>query len=258
MSRSSTSTPSSTMTTTNSKGPKKRHASGHGFSGRHTAIARKRPGSTTFLASHSPGVGSGKPGEISQKSSSKSSSQGGQDGPSSVFLILQRAVLSGTIGTLGFFADVLCFSIIMLKKPIALVLTLWILALMATQLSKRIRTAFKPLCVIPGLARLPMCIVDLHPSKLDELIRADYPALMDIQTMTLEKLLDEAAGGSGVVYEIKRAEIATGDLLTLVRLSDLTARDILADTLVNFINTARLTGEGLQRLGTQVNGAVDS
>lgn len=86
---------------------------------------------------------------------------------------------------------------------------------------------------------------------------ADYPKLMDVQTNTFEQLLDQTAGGSGLSLEVKKAEMATNDLVTLVRVSDLRSRDLLAETLVNFVDEARKTARGLQRFTSKVQGSVD-
>jgi hypothetical protein len=80
---------------------------------------------------------------------------------------------------------------------------------------------------------------------------------MDVQSATFEHLLDESVGGSGLSLEIKKAQLATADLATLVRISDLKSREMLADTLVEFMNDAKSTGSGLQRLSSKVGGAVD-
>jgi hypothetical protein len=57
--------------------------------------------------------------------------------------------------------------------------------------------------------------------------------------------------------EIKKAEMATTDLVTLVRVSDLKSRDMLADLLARFVDDAKKTGRGLQKLSSKVGGAVD-
>lgn len=86
---------------------------------------------------------------------------------------------------------------------------------------------------------------------------ADYPKLINVQTATFESLLDESVGGSGLALEIKKAEMATVDLNTLIRVSNLKSRDLIAETLSEFIEDAKRTGRGLQKLSSKVGGAVD-
>jgi hypothetical protein len=78
-----------------------------------------------------------------------------------------------------------------------------------------------------------------------------------VQSATFEQLLGQATGGLGLSLEIKKAEMATADLVTLVRASDLRSREVLANTLSTFVQDARNTGRGLQRLNAKIGGAVD-
>jgi ABC-type transporter Mla subunit MlaD len=57
--------------------------------------------------------------------------------------------------------------------------------------------------------------------------------------------------------EIKKAEIATSDLVTLVRASNLSSRELLADLLEQFTRDARRTAQRLQRLNAKFNGGMD-
>jgi hypothetical protein len=82
--------------------------------------------------------------------------------------------------------------------------------------------------------------------------------MVHVQSVTFEQLLDESAGGSGLSLEIKKAEMATSDLVTLVRVSShFKSRDLLAEALTQFINDAKRTGRGLQKLSSKITGAVD-
>jgi len=57
--------------------------------------------------------------------------------------------------------------------------------------------------------------------------------------------------------EIKKVEMATSDLVTRIRISDLKAKDTLAESLGEFLKDARKVGRGLQKLASKVGGAVD-
>ncbi len=86
---------------------------------------------------------------------------------------------------------------------------------------------------------------------------ADFPALVDVQSKTFEKMLEESIGGSTLSLEIKKSEIATKDLITLVKVSELKTRDLVAQTLSDFVNDAKATSEGLQKLSSHVKYTVD-
>jgi hypothetical protein len=81
--------------------------------------------------------------------------------------------------------------------------------------------------------------------------------MIDVQSAMFEQLLDEAVGGSSLALEIKKAEMATTDLIALVRVSKLSSRDVLAESLAEFVEDAKTTGRGLQKLNAKVRGAVD-
>ena len=64
-------------------------------------------------------------------------------------------------------------------------------------------------------------------------------------------------GGTTLSLDIKKTEMATKDLVTVVKSSDLRSKNLLADALVAFIGDARDTGRGLQTLNARINSAVD-
>ena len=162
--------------------------------------------------------------------------------------------LQGAWFTLQYFFDIFSTAIRLLRRPLSLIAFLWLLALIVGQITHTLRGAFAPLCILPGFHGSRFC----RPPDIPKLpVWADYPKLIDVQSATFEHLLDESVGGSGLSLEIKKAQMATADLATLVRVSDLKSRDLLADTLVEFVNDAKNTGSGLQRLSSRIGGAVD-
>lgn len=163
-----------------------------------------------------------------------------------------HGALQGAWFTLQYLFDIFSTSIRLLRGPLSLVVFLWLLTFI-------IRPALlAPLCYLPGLYGSRFCRpLDTH-GKGKSPQWADYPKLVEVQSASFEHLLDELVGGSGLSLEIKKAQMATADLATLVRASDLKSRDMLADTLLEFVNDARYTGSGLQRLSSRIGGAVDS
>ncbi|EPQ52782.1 hypothetical protein GLOTRDRAFT_117490 [Gloeophyllum trabeum ATCC 11539] len=153
--------------------------------------------------------------------------------------------------------DVFARAVRLLRIPFSILLVVWILAFAAGKLSDSIRLVLSPLCIIPGVSSSALCSWDDGWDGRSARW-ADYPKLVDMQSSTFEQLLDESVGGSGLALEIKKAEIATSDLTTLVRISDLNSRDLLADSLSGFVEEAKKTGRGLQKLSAKIGGAVDS
>ena len=91
-----------------------------------------------------------------------------------------------------------------------------------------------------------------------EVQRADYPRLVEIQSANFVQLMDGAVGTSALGLEIKKAEMATKDLVTLVGVSDLRSRDLLAGVLLDFVEDAKKTGKGLQRLNAKINSGIET
>ncbi|KAF9565340.1 hypothetical protein CPC08DRAFT_741049 [Agrocybe pediades] len=141
-----------------------------------------------------------------------------------------------------------------------MLLGLYLLAVLTSQVSYTLQKAFSPVCVLPGMSRLQMCGGGRHAQKAvgKRSQWADYPSLMDQQSKTFEQLMGDTVGGSALSLEIKHAEMATTDLVTLVRISDLKAKDSLASSLTSFVDDAKKTGRGLQKLTSKIGGAVDN
>lgn len=163
---------------------------------------------------------------------------------------------TGARYTGSYVLDVFTSAIRLLRYPLSFILFLWLLAVLMSRVNQTLRTAFAPLCYIPGVSRSAFCAPS-PPSESKAPRWADYPHLMDTQSGAFEQLLDSSAGGSALALEIKKAEMATVDLATLVRVSELRSRDLIAETLTDFVEDARKTGRGLQRLSAKVGGAVD-
>ncbi|EMD33900.1 hypothetical protein CERSUDRAFT_117428 [Gelatoporia subvermispora B] len=166
---------------------------------------------------------------------------------------------TGISFTFAYVLDILSTVTRMMRKPLAVLLFLWIMGILFKQLNHTFSAVLGPLCYIPGISRTPLCYTAPRRSGEDRAPRwADYPKLIDVQSSTFEQLLDESAGGSGLSLDIKKAEMATRDLIALVRVSDLTSKDRLADVLSEFVEDAKKTGRGLQKLNAKIGGAVDS
>jgi hypothetical protein len=164
----------------------------------------------------------------------------------------------GVSFTVKYCLDVFHRAVLLLRGPLSVILFLYLLSLLIVRVSNTLKTAFAPLCMVPGISRSAWCRPSERHGPDAQARWADYPKLVDVQSTTFEQLLDQSVSGSGLSLEIKKAEMATSDLITLVRVSDLKSRDMLAESLVEFVGDAKVTGRGLQKLNSKVAGAVDS
>jgi len=163
------------------------------------------------------------------------------------------------IPVLYYVAEVLGTVLRMMKFPISIVLAIIACAYGLGIMSDAIRSALAPMCSVPVVSLLCPASGPPHPSKSDRTPQwADFPALLNVEHKSLESLLDEAVEGPGLALEIKKAEMATSDLVTLVRISKLNSREILANSLSEFVKDARKVGRGLTRFSSRVGGAMDN
>ncbi|KAF8157182.1 hypothetical protein B0H34DRAFT_789621 [Crassisporium funariophilum] len=190
-------------------------------------------------------------------------------------------------------------TIYLLRKPLVLLVWLWLFTLVINNISHALRDAFAPLCIMPGISSLHICRSWDNSSSQGEKTNssysqgeqnndsssqgeqnnnsysqgeknnnsysqgeqnkgwADYPRLVDVQCTSLGRQLMDA-GGSGLSLEIKKAEMATTDLATLVQASNLQGKETLAKSLVKLVDDVKRTGRKLQKLSSMISGAVDN
>ncbi|KAJ2911606.1 hypothetical protein MD484_g8806, partial [Candolleomyces efflorescens] len=152
-----------------------------------------------------------------------------------------------------------------LRYPLTLFLFLSLLASLLNTIKPTLYTVFSPLCYAPGFSSALACKwVNLarSPASVDGVgvVWADYPGLVEVQGKTFEHLVDDSfrSAVGTLSLDIKKTEIATSDLVTLIRLSDLCSKNLLADALGEFIQDAKNAGKSLRRLESKMNGAIDS
>ena len=165
--------------------------------------------------------------------------------------VLQEALADGVRFTASYAFDVVKNSIEKMRKPLSWFLFLYMFAWLASRMAPTFRSAFSPLCILPGISRSMLCVpVTPVPS-------VDFTKLLNIQGSTFEQLVEESAGGSQLSIEVLRAEMATQDLSLLVRFSNLKSKDNIADMLRTIGMDAKKTGRGLSKLDAKVVGAID-
>ena len=162
---------------------------------------------------------------------------------------------------LCYVAEVLNTVLRMMKYPISITLAIMACAYALAVMSDAVKSALAPMCSVPVVSLLCPAIARPKPSRPSNPERtplwADFPNLLKVESKTLETLLDETVEGPGLALEIKKAEMATSDLATRVRVSNLDSREILADSLSEFVKDARKVSRGLTRFSSRVGGAVD-
>ncbi|EDR08712.1 uncharacterized protein LACBIDRAFT_297203 [Laccaria bicolor S238N-H82] len=173
---------------------------------------------------------------------------------------IAKSALEGAVFTGRYLLDVVGTALFLMRKPLSVLLGLFLLSLILVQAWTTIQGAFAPLCILPGISRTAICRRNTRVADSDQQAPrwADYSRLVDVQSRTFEELLEESLGGSSLSLEIKKAEMATTDLVTLVRVSNFKSRDMLAESLVEFVDDAKKTGRGLQKLTSKIGGAVDN
>ncbi|TFK81044.1 hypothetical protein K466DRAFT_502840 [Polyporus arcularius HHB13444] len=116
------------------------------------------------------------------------------------------------------------------------------------------------ICEVPVVCLLPICAAEVSViPPTPPTTRTDFPGLMAIQHRALDELSIAGHGAAiDLALNMKHAELAVRDLVVMVQSSDLTSRDVLADTLTTFILEAREAGRGLQSLSSKIDGTLDS
>ncbi|KAJ3553306.1 hypothetical protein NP233_g12675 [Leucocoprinus birnbaumii] len=176
----------------------------------------------------------------------------------SVPIFSKEDLVDGAVQSVSFSSrylfDVCRTALVLLRKPLGFLLFFYLLASALSIISQTLREAFAPICWLPFISSSLMC----QPIQVMPPPNVNYPALMEAETKTFEQLLDEASGGSALSLEVKKAEMATSDLVTLVHLSSLTSKETIARMLLDFVEDAKKTGRRLQKLHSKVGGAVDT
>lgn len=162
---------------------------------------------------------------------------------------------------LCYLVEVFCTVLRIVKYPISNILAIVVCAYALTIMLRPVKSALAPMCSIPVISLL--CPVGAHvgpsraPNPQHTPVWADFPSLMKVENKTFESLIDEILEGAGLALEIKKAEMATSDLVTLVGTSNMDSRKVLTDTLRAFEKDARKASRRLTRFGSKVGGAVD-
>ncbi len=150
----------------------------------------------------------------------------------------------------------------MMKGPITYFVFCWMLIVVTKKATPILLQALPPVCSFPGTSIFQTCRSEPlgTESALSKGLRSmDFPKIFDIQKKTFDHLADQSAslGGSGLSLDLKRVEMASKDLVTLIKVSDMKSRDDIARTMNTFVRNAQVTGRGLSKFNAKIGGAMD-
>lgn len=164
--------------------------------------------------------------------------------------------------------DIVRVTAYILKYPICFFIPLYALLMLAGYAVDIATESLAPICaVFPGFSACRITAAadavtatfgNLGRRTSTKYERIDFPALMAVQTRTLDQLLSHSAAGSQLALGVKHAELAVKDLGLIVRASNLTTKDLLARSLEEFSQQAKGAGRELQQLSAKLYGAVDT
>ncbi|KAH9831615.1 uncharacterized protein C8Q71DRAFT_295509 [Rhodofomes roseus] len=163
---------------------------------------------------------------------------------------IQQAVFTGASAMVSYVMDVLGTAFWLLKKPLGVLAFFVALGFLCGYVVEKFRFMLTPVCILPGIRSSILCQL---PSISKS---ANFTKLVEVED-NFEGIINANVGTSELSLKLKQSEIVTRDLVTLVRVSDLKSRDTLAEALMQFVEDAKKTGEGLHRLSAKINGAVD-
>lgn len=208
----------------------------------------------------------GRPSVIFQKASTRRAPASPTAQRPRRVVVNKEVWLNGMLDLTSFSAkyifDVVRRAVSFMKFPISILLFVWMLAFITVKVQDALRAALSPVCFIPGISSLRVCRPEIPYAETAPKAprRADYPAMIDMQSKSFEELLDQSVfmGGGGLSLNIKKAEIASRDLLTLIKYSDMKSKDVLVEMMDSFILDAQTAGRSLNKLNAKIGGAVDS
>lgn len=150
------------------------------------------------------------------------------------------------------------------KWPLAVVLAFYLTIgasiMVKNMVTQSASVSLQPFCRIPGasLFNLPFCPDDSHVLHTQNGAQhIEFDELMNVQSQ-FEQVLEDSAQGVSIPMEMKRAEASVRDLRTMVKVSDLPARDELIYEFNGYVDTVGQISNDLQLFNTRVGGAVDS
>lgn len=164
--------------------------------------------------------------------------------------------------------DVLGNTLHKIKTPLSYLLAIWIflglVVLLRNLFTNSVYSALSPICRIPGssLLSLPMCrhhssVSPSAPPQTSDPPPVQFDRLMTVQSQ-FESILQEAAGGVSLPFEMKSSEASIRNLRQVVRYSSLRSKNELVLEFDGFVETAQMASFDLQKFNSHVGRGVDN
>ena len=180
------------------------------------------------------------------------------------------SIPNAALDVLSWFFGVIAMAFRYAQRPLALVLAVYFfcgaLIMLQNMLTKSLFVSLSPLCRIPGASYLdlPFCpqLAEPEGGKAQDggdggTGHVEFDDLMAVQAQ-FEHVLERSADSVSLPLEMKRSESSIRDLRTMVRYSELSAREELTQEFDGYIDAARSSTSELQRFNTHVGSTVDS
>ncbi|KAI1818265.1 hypothetical protein GGS20DRAFT_529261 [Poronia punctata] len=164
---------------------------------------------------------------------------------------------------LAWVLSVLGMALRLAKWPVAMFVAVYLATGVATMgknmITQSVTASLQPVCRMPGasLLNLPFCPESQGGDSHRGGHSVEFDELMQVQAQ-FEKVLQDSADGVTLPMGMLRSEASVRDLRTVVKHSELPARNELVLEFDGYINSIHQTTSDLQVFNTHVGSAVDS
>ncbi|KAG9290902.1 hypothetical protein G9A89_011052 [Geosiphon pyriformis] len=161
--------------------------------------------------------------------------------------------VSNMFGPIQFFTDVLSGAVQLLKPIFSGILAVFLFWSSMSFISHTFQKDLSlVICRFPLSSFIPLCQSPIP----------DFSHLVTRQVETYEQIMDQTlsqnSNTASLALDIKKAELATGDLRTLVKYSSLSIAPELVNRLNDFVDKARTVGRSLQVLQSRTRSSLDN
>lgn len=187
--------------------------------------------------------------------------EGDEDGSRTLNNRILNLVPTALLDVLMWVLGVIGLSFRYAQKPLAFLLAIYLsfgaIFLAQDMVTKSLSASLSPICWVPGVSLLKLPFCPSSPGATEGYGQhVEFDDLMNVQAK-FEQVLEKSAEGVSLPYEMKRSESAVRDLRTLVRNSNIQAREELVLEFDGYVDVARRSVINLQRFNTHCGTAVD-
>ncbi|KAF0442228.1 vacuolar transporter chaperone protein [Gigaspora margarita] len=165
----------------------------------------------------------------------------------------EETTSQNVVGPINFVIDVIVGALNLLKPIFSIVLALYLgwysISFISSTFQNDLALA---VCRLPLSSFIPLCQTPIP----------DFSRLVNRQVETYEQIMDyqlsHTGASSSLALDIKKAELATADLRTLIKYSSLSTSKELVDRLTEFVDKAKSVGRDLQILQSRTRTSLDN